>query len=57
LDAAIVICSTPLAREVYETLDGGYRSQTFSLRPGVLLNVFVEGTVWNSFMQTREQKE
>ncbi len=49
-DAPVVVASADQAEKVGEALGGGYRSEFYGLRPGVLLALFARNDLWDRFL-------
>lgn len=53
LDAPVVITSADAGSAVEERLKRSYQTEFYGLRPGVLLQVFIDADLWEAFMETR----
>jgi uncharacterized protein (TIGR03663 family) len=52
-DAPVVIASAAIADAVGQSLDGGYRSAFYGLRPEVVLSLFVRQDLWDDYLKGR----
>jgi uncharacterized protein (TIGR03663 family) len=53
-DGDVLIVSNDLSQALAEKLDGDYKTQMGSLRPGLLFTVYFEAPLWERFIETRE---
>lgn len=51
--APVIIAKMELAEALAAKLGGEYQPEIYSLRPGVLLQVYIEKSLWNRFLDTR----
>lgn len=51
-DAPVLIAAASLAEALQARLPGDYHASVYGLRPGVLLQLFVERPLWDAFLET-----
>jgi len=52
-DAAVIVTSTELEPQVKSLLHGPYQVEHYGLRPEVLITVFIQQNLWQSFLATQ----
>jgi uncharacterized protein (TIGR03663 family) len=56
-DAPVVIGSAAFADAIGQSLDGGYRSAFYGLRPEVVLSLYARQDLWDAYLKVRTARE